>query len=412
MTTGIASEARPPPFTPKPPHEPDYPPLISKSTRDSAQPDPQTLELRTTPEDAEVETVPDPVMAVSVPPIHLRPPSHRRVWLTPVEVLSEPVFGYFYPTEGAPMARHPRSRAPAALLFLFHAHACSSRRRRRILVAGESSVPPPHPRRRRSLHATATSSSPAKMPRRCRVLVAGESSAAPQDESLREVLSTDNESKLCVHAFKLRVQAMRACRPRSGGNEDPRPRPEYDRISIADRTMPLPPETPPPGDDAFAPTDESLLAFLRQKLADEPLPAAVVAHFHDADIYTADRATLTAGYRPAPEKKGGGGSPKRASDSRKSLLVGGGWGRGTRSALPVASSMAREIASAKRKVGKNCSERSDWYMVEFSEDHGADHERVHDARPGNRRARRGRLRMITVPIWHLHLLSSGCHTAG
>nr|CAB3488099.1 unnamed protein product [Digitaria exilis] len=44
-----------------------------------------------TPGQGEVEYGPDPVMAESVTPIHLRPPSHRRVW---------PVFGYFYPADG------------------------------------------------------------------------------------------------------------------------------------------------------------------------------------------------------------------------------------------------------------------------------------------------------------------------
>ncbi|KAF8689454.1 hypothetical protein HU200_041776 [Digitaria exilis] len=161
--------------------------------------------------------------------------------------------------------------------------------------------------------------------------------------------------------------------------------------------MPLRPETPPPGDDAFAPADDTLLAFLHQKIAGAPLPAAAVAHFHNADIYAADPATLTAGYRPALEKKGEAGScwffftrvrPKSASDSRKSRLVGSGVGtwhseRAPRRVLDGEGNCVGQgqYFSYKRKIGKNCSERSDWYMVEFSEDHGADHERVHGGEP-------------------------------
>ncbi|KAF8662469.1 hypothetical protein HU200_056057 [Digitaria exilis] len=44
-----------------------------------------------TPGQGEFEYGADPVMAEPVTPIHLRPPSHRRVW---------PVFGYFYPADG------------------------------------------------------------------------------------------------------------------------------------------------------------------------------------------------------------------------------------------------------------------------------------------------------------------------
>nr|CAB3503899.1 unnamed protein product [Digitaria exilis] len=58
-----------------------------------------------TPGQGEVEYGPDPVMAESVTPIHLRPPSHRRVW---------PVFGYFYPADGGAGMERRRSPPPQA----------------------------------------------------------------------------------------------------------------------------------------------------------------------------------------------------------------------------------------------------------------------------------------------------------
>ncbi|RLN00416.1 uncharacterized protein C2845_PM06G16940 [Panicum miliaceum] len=100
--------------------------------------------------------------------------------------------------------------------------------------------------------------------------------------------------------------------------------------------MPLPLEAPlPPGGDVA-------FALLRRKLAG--------ARFHDADIYAADPATLTAAHRPAPPaRKGEGGSwfffthvrPKSASDSRKSRRA-----RGTPSARPGACSTASATALA------------------------------------------------------------------
>jgi hypothetical protein len=48
---------------------------------------------------------------------------------------------------------------------------------------------------------------------------------------------------------------------------------------------PLAAKTPQPGDSASStPADDRVIAFLRQKLAGEPLPAAAAAaaHFHDA----------------------------------------------------------------------------------------------------------------------------------
>ncbi|RLN28755.1 uncharacterized protein C2845_PM05G32850 [Panicum miliaceum] len=153
--------------------------------------------------------------------------------------------------------------------------------------------------------------------------------------------------------------------------------------------MPLQTPLPPGGDDG-------LLALLRRKLAGEPLPAAG-AHFHDADIYAADPATLTAAHRPAPPaRKGEGGSwfffthvrPKSASDSRKSRRVGGGAGtwhseRAPRRVLDGEGNCVGhgQYFSYKRRAGKSCSARTDWYMVEFSEDQGADHERVRGGEP-------------------------------
>ncbi|KAF8715857.1 hypothetical protein HU200_026812 [Digitaria exilis] len=119
---------------------------------------------------------------------------------------------------------------------------------------------------------------------------------------------------------------------------------------------------PQPDDNASTPADDRLIAFLHQKLAGEALPAAAAAHFHDADIYSADPATLTLGFDPSPAKKcDEGGSwfffthvkPKSCNDSRKSRMVGGGAG----------------------------TERTDWYMVEFTEGQEGDHERVHGGEP-------------------------------
>ncbi|KAF8719906.1 hypothetical protein HU200_024669 [Digitaria exilis] len=160
---------------------------------------------------------------------------------------------------------------------------------------------------------------------------------------------------------------------------------------------PLAAETPQPGDSASTPADDRLLAFLRQKLAGEVLPAAAAAHFHDADIYAADPATLTLGFDPSPAKKcEEGGSwfffthvkPKSRNDSRKSRMVGGGAGtwhseRAPRAVFDGEGSCVghSQYFSYKRKTGKNCSERTDWYMVEFTEGQEGDHERIHGGEP-------------------------------
>ncbi|RCV16987.1 hypothetical protein SETIT_3G182600v2 [Setaria italica] len=158
--------------------------------------------------------------------------------------------------------------------------------------------------------------------------------------------------------------------------------------------MPPPPQ---PGDPAAStPADDGLVAFLRMKLAGEALPAAAGTHFHDCDIYAADPATLTAGYRPAPVRKGEGGSwfffthvrPKSSSDSRKKRVVGGGAGtwhseRAPRAVLDGEGNCVghSQYFSYKRKNGKNSSERTDWYMVEFTEGQEGDHERIHGGEP-------------------------------
>ncbi|CAL5059607.1 unnamed protein product [Urochloa decumbens] len=162
---------------------------------------------------------------------------------------------------------------------------------------------------------------------------------------------------------------------------------------------PLAAEAPHPGDPAPPiPADDALLACLRRKLAGEALPpsAAAAAHFHDADIYAADPATLTAGYQPIPAWKGEGGSwffftpvkPKSSSDSRKSRMVGGGAGRWHSERAPRAVLDGEgncvghsQYFSYKRKTGKNRSERTDWYMVEFSDGQEGDHDRVHGGEP-------------------------------
>ncbi|CAL4909050.1 unnamed protein product [Urochloa decumbens] len=162
---------------------------------------------------------------------------------------------------------------------------------------------------------------------------------------------------------------------------------------------PLAAEPPQPGDPApLIPADDMLLGFLRSKLAGEALPHATAAasHFHDADIYAADPATLTAGYQPIPAGKGEGGSwfffthvkPKSSSDSRKSRMVGGGAGTWHSERAPRAVCDGEgncvghsQYFSYKRKTGKNCSERTDWYMVEFSDVQEGDHDRVHGGEP-------------------------------
>ncbi|CAN6305095.1 unnamed protein product [Urochloa humidicola] len=160
---------------------------------------------------------------------------------------------------------------------------------------------------------------------------------------------------------------------------------------------PLSAEAPQSGDPAPPiPADDMLLAFLRSKLAGEALPSAAGAHFHDADIYVADPATLTAGYQPISPGKCEGGSwlffthvrPKSSSDSRKSRMVAGGAGTWHSERAPRAvcdgegNCVGRsQYFSYKRKTGKNCSERTDWYMVEFSDGQEGDHDRVHGGEP-------------------------------
>nr|CAB3461003.1 unnamed protein product [Digitaria exilis] len=160
---------------------------------------------------------------------------------------------------------------------------------------------------------------------------------------------------------------------------------------------PIAAETPQPGDPAPTPSDDMLLAFLRRKLAGEALPLATAAHFHDADIYAADPATLTLGFDPSPAKKcEDGGSwfffthvkPKSRNDSRKSRMVGGGAGtwHSERAPRAVFDDEGRCVGhsqyfSYKRKMGNNCSERTDWYMVEFTDGQEGDHDRVHGGEP-------------------------------
>ncbi|CAN6341428.1 unnamed protein product [Urochloa humidicola] len=160
---------------------------------------------------------------------------------------------------------------------------------------------------------------------------------------------------------------------------------------------PLAAEPPKLGDPAPPiPADDMLVGFLRNKLAGEALPSAAGAHFHEADIYAADPTTLTAGYHPIPPGKGEGGSwfffthvrPKSSSDSRKSRMVAGGAGTWHSERAPRAVCDGEgncvghsQYFSYKRKTGKNCSERTDWYMVEFSDGQEGDHDRVHGGEP-------------------------------
>ncbi|TKV94416.1 hypothetical protein SEVIR_9G293400v4 [Setaria viridis] len=155
-------------------------------------------------------------------------------------------------------------------------------------------------------------------------------------------------------------------------------------------------DTPQPDDPAPTSSDDRLLSFLRLKLAGEALPAAAGALFHDCDIYAADPATLTAGYLPAPARKGEGYSwffftfvrPKSSTDSRKKRMVGGGAGTWHSERAPRAVHDGEgncvghtQYFSYKRKTGKSCSERTDWYMVEFTDGQEGDHDRIHGGEP-------------------------------
>ncbi|KAL6620520.1 hypothetical protein ACP70R_035659 [Stipagrostis hirtigluma subsp. patula] len=163
--------------------------------------------------------------------------------------------------------------------------------------------------------------------------------------------------------------------------------------------MALPPHTPPPPEvpenSSFTATDHGKLIslFLRCKIADEPLPGATSALFHDADIYAAEPGTLTAGLRPAPARKGEVSSwlfftrvsPKSSKDSRKSRRVGGGVGTWHSEHAPrdVVDGEGNRVGhsqlfSYQRKIGKK-SERTGWYMLEFG---GADQEADREGRGG------------------------------
>jgi hypothetical protein len=159
---------------------------------------------------------------------------------------------------------------------------------------------------------------------------------------------------------------------------------------------PLAAEPPHPDDPAPTPSDDKLISFLHLKLAGEALPAAAGSHFHESDIYAADPAMLTAGYLPAPVRKGEGCSwffftlvrPKSKSDSRKKRMVGGGAGtwhseRAPRTVLDGEGNCVghTQYFSYKRKTGKNCSERTDWYMLEFTDGPEGDHDRIQGGEP-------------------------------
>ncbi|CAD6333296.1 unnamed protein product [Miscanthus lutarioriparius] len=144
-------------------------------------------------------------------------------------------------------------------------------------------------------------------------------------------------------------------------------------------------------------SDDRLLAFLRLKLAGGPLLAAAAMHFYDVDIYAADPAILTSVHEPAPAKKGDGDSwfffthvkPKSSRDTRKSRQVAGGVGtwhseRAPRAMFDDEGNCIGHLQyfSYKIKTGKNFSERTQWYMVEFSDDdQQGNHGRIHGGEP-------------------------------
>jgi hypothetical protein len=152
--------------------------------------------------------------------------------------------------------------------------------------------------------------------------------------------------------------------------------------------------TPPTPSDYSA---DRLVAFLRRKLAGEPLLADAATHFHDVDIYAVDPAILTSVHEPAPAKKGDGDSwfffthvkPKSSRDTRKSRQVAGGVGtwhseRAPRAVFDDEGNCIGHFQyfSYKIKTGKNSGERTQWYMVEFSDDdEEGNHDRIHGGEP-------------------------------
>lgn len=152
--------------------------------------------------------------------------------------------------------------------------------------------------------------------------------------------------------------------------------------------------TPPTPSDY---SDDRLVAFLRRNLAGERLLADAATHFHDVDIYAVDPVILTSVHEPAPAKKGDGDSwfffthvnPKSSRDTRRSRQVAGGVGtwhseRASRAVFDDEGNCIGHFQyfSYKIKTGKNFGERTQWYMVEFSDDDKeGNHDRIHGGEP-------------------------------
>jgi hypothetical protein len=138
-------------------------------------------------------------------------------------------------------------------------------------------------------------------------------------------------------------------------------------------------ETPPLEleDHAFTPSNSKLISvFLRRRIAGEPLPPAAASHFHEADIYTAEPTTLTAGLDPVPAGKGEASAwlfftpvkTKSTKDNRRCRRVGDGVGTWHSEHAPEAvvddegkRVGHRQLFSYKDKGGR----RSGWSMWEF-----------------------------------------------
>ncbi|XP_062180630.1 NAC domain-containing protein 41-like [Phragmites australis] len=124
--------------------------------------------------------------------------------------------------------------------------------------------------------------------------------------------------------------------------------------------------------------DEDLLAvYLRRKAAGEPLPCATSKFFHDADICTADWATLTGDRLLAPATKRYDGSwffftHARTKKSRGEEFLAVGDGEGV---WLAERADARDVLDGNgRRIGRSqvfsyrpkSSKRFEWYMVEFA----------------------------------------------
>ncbi|XP_062179495.1 NAC domain-containing protein 83-like [Phragmites australis] len=146
-----------------------------------------------------------------------------------------------------------------------------------------------------------------------------------------------------------------------------------------------PPRGLPPG-LVFYPSDADLLsAYLRRKIAGEPLPAAAAKFFHDADVYAADPDTLTGGYQGAPGSRRKGGYwffLTHARPKNSSRQVGDGEGAwcsvsekaGAWDVVDGEGHRVRRSQMFAYKPKNMNGGSSDWYMVEFAAEDQEDYQ--------------------------------------